>query len=71
MQMANDLLYWHQPFTTVTAGSFEHGDISWFPEGGLNAAYNCVDRHFIKNPDKVGVLIRGNPPAQSLGRHYL
>jgi len=43
--MANDTLYWDRPFSTVRSGSFEEGDIQWFPEGGLNAAYNCVDRY--------------------------
>jgi hypothetical protein len=37
----------------VRAGGFENGDIVWFPEGGLNASYNCVDRWAFKNPDKV------------------
>jgi acetyl-CoA synthetase len=47
------MLYWHRDFTTVTSGSFERGDIAWFPEGALNASYNCVDRWAFKNPDKV------------------
>ena len=29
------------------------GDIVWFPEGGLNASYNCVDRWAFKHPNKV------------------
>jgi acyl-coenzyme A synthetase/AMP-(fatty) acid ligase len=30
-----------------------NGDITWFPEGALNASYNCVDRWALKHPDKV------------------
>ncbi len=28
-QMAKENLYWHRPFTTVTSGGFEHGDVQW------------------------------------------
>ena len=47
------MLYWDRPFKTVQSGSFDKGDIVWFPEGGLNACYNCVDRWAYKNPEKV------------------
>jgi acetyl-CoA synthetase len=52
-QVAKETLYWHRPFTTVRTGSFQTGDITYFPEGGLNASYNCVDRWAFKHPDKV------------------
>jgi len=51
--MAKETLYWDRPFHTVRSGSFETGDIAWFPEGGLNASYNCVDRWAFKDPKKV------------------
>ena len=51
--MARETLYWDRPFHTVRSGGFETGDIVWFPEGGLNAAYNCVDRWALKYPNKV------------------
>jgi hypothetical protein len=53
LQMARDMLHWDRPFQTVRAGGFETGDIVWFPEGGLNASYNCVDRWAFKHPEKV------------------
>ena len=52
-QAALDMLYWNRPFTTVRAGGFKDGDIVWFPEGGLNASYNCLDRWAHKKPDAV------------------
>ena len=52
-QMAHEMLHWDRPFQTVRSGGFETGDIAWFPEGGLNASYNCVDRWAFKHPDKV------------------
>ncbi len=51
---ARETLYWDRPFQTVRAGGFEAGDIAWFPEGALNASYNCVDRWAYKHPNKVG-----------------
>ena len=58
-QMARDTLHWDRPFHTVRAGGFDTGDIVWFPEGGLNASYNCVDRWAFKHPDKVRYLSAG------------
>lgn len=33
-QMAQETLSWITPYKTVSHGSFEKGDMSWFPEGG-------------------------------------
>jgi len=62
---ANELLYWHRPFTTVQSGGFEHGDVQWFPEGGINAAYNCLDRHAYANPNKVAIIYEADEPENS------
>ena len=55
--MARETLYWYRPFETVRAGGFENGDIAWFPEGALNASYNCVDRWAYQDPNKVSILL--------------
>ncbi|KAG9233907.1 putative acetyl-coenzyme A synthetase [Amylocarpus encephaloides] len=55
-KLARELLTWQRDFQTVHAGSFTNGDNSWFLEGQLNASYNCVDRHAIKNPDKPAII---------------
>jgi acetyl-CoA synthetase len=55
--MAHNMLHWDRPFHTVRAGGFETGDIVWFPEGGLNASYNCVDRWAFKHPNKVNIFL--------------
>lgn len=62
--MARDLLTWERDFQTVTAGSFENGDVSWFPEGRLNASYNCVDRHAFKDPDKIAIIYEADEPGK-------
>lgn len=58
MQTAREMLYWHRDFQTVRSGSFENGDIAWFPEGGINASYNCVDRWAHVDPDRVSRTFR-------------
>ncbi len=54
-KMARETLHWDRPFHTVRSGSFENGDIAWFPEGYINASYNCVDRWAFQTPDKVRI----------------
>lgn len=58
-KVARETLHWDRPFQTVRAGGFETGDIVWFPEGALNASYNCVDRWAFKHPNKVGASLIG------------
>ncbi|CEG80683.1 Putative Acetyl-coenzyme A synthetase [Rhizopus microsporus] len=61
---ALELLSWSKPFETVRHGSLAHGDIGWFLEGELNACYNCVDRHALKNPNKIAIIHEGDEPDQ-------
>ncbi|KAL7422663.1 acetyl-coenzyme A synthetase 2 [Cryptotrichosporon argae] len=62
---ARECLSWFTDFQTVRAGGFEHGDVQWFPEGTLNAAYNCLDRHFYANPDKTAIIYEADEPSES------
>jgi hypothetical protein len=41
----------------LCAGGFDTGDIIWFPEGSLNAPYNCVDRWAFKHPNNVNTML--------------
>ncbi|KAG9103441.1 acetyl-CoA synthetase [Ceratobasidium sp. 370] len=61
---AKETLYWHRPFETVRSGSFENGDIAWFPEGGLNASYNCLDRWAFQTPDKPAIIYEADEPGE-------
>ncbi|KAF8508730.1 hypothetical protein BU17DRAFT_77923 [Hysterangium stoloniferum] len=63
-KIARETLDWDRPFKTVRSGSFENGDIVWFPEGGLNASYNCVDRWAFKNPDKTAIIYEADEPGE-------
>ncbi|KAF8636303.1 hypothetical protein AX17_003644 [Amanita inopinata Kibby_2008] len=61
-KMARETLHWDRPFHTVRSGSFVTGDIAWFPEGGLNASYNCVDRWAFKDPNKTAIIYEADEP---------
>ncbi|KAF7723416.1 acetyl-CoA synthetase [Apophysomyces ossiformis] len=60
--LAKETLSWSKPFTTVQNGSFHQGDVAWFLEGELNAAYNCIDRHALATPEKVAIIHEGDEP---------
>ncbi|KAF9970172.1 acetyl-CoA synthetase, partial [Actinomortierella ambigua] len=64
-KLATELLSWSKPFHTVKHGGFEHGDVAWFLDGQLNAAYNAVDRHALANPDKVAIIYEADEPNHS------
>ncbi|KAI8072478.1 acetyl-coenzyme A synthetase [Gongronella butleri] len=61
---ARELLTWFKPFQTVRHGSLDQGDVAWFLEGEINACYNAVDRHALKNPDKIAIIHEGDEPDQ-------
>ncbi|KZP20328.1 acetate--CoA ligase [Athelia psychrophila] len=63
-KIARETLHWDRPFQTVRTGGFETGDITWFPEGGLNASYNCVDRWAFKHPDKTAIIYEADEPGE-------
>ena len=61
---ARELLSWQKDFETVRSGSLENGDVAWFLEGQLNASYNCVDRHAIKDPNRVAIIYEADEPNE-------
>jgi acetyl-CoA synthetase len=69
-RMARELLTFEKDFHTTHVGSFEHGDNSWFLGGKLNASFNCVDRHAIKNPDKVAIIYEADEPSEGRSITY-
>ncbi|KAK0499260.1 hypothetical protein EDD18DRAFT_1156139 [Armillaria luteobubalina] len=69
-KMARETLHWDRPFHTVRSGGFQTGDIVWFPEGGLNASYNCVDRWAFKNPDQTAIIYEADEPGEGRNVSY-
>ena len=54
-------LHWHTPFTQVLDWSTPPF-ATWFTDGELNVAYNCLDRHVeAGNSDRVALLWEGEP----------
>ena len=43
-EQAEKHLTWIQPFTSVSSGSFEAGNISWFKDGKLNISVQCIKK---------------------------
>jgi hypothetical protein len=46
---------WFHPYAQVCDTDMREASFTWFAQGKLNAAYNCVDRHAQKQPDKVAI----------------
>ncbi|KAK6535343.1 acetyl-CoA synthetase [Orbilia ellipsospora] len=63
-RLANELLQWDSPFSTVAHGGLKFGDVSWFPEGRLNASVNCVDRWAFKDPERPAIYYEADEPDQ-------
>jgi acetyl-CoA synthetase len=57
-------LTWFHPFASVVKADAREVDFNWYSGGKLNAAYNCVDRHADKTPDKVALIWVGNEPGE-------
>jgi len=51
---AADLLDWEQPYETVLDDD-DPPFYEWFPEGQLNAAVNCVDRHLDDRRNQLAI----------------
>ncbi|ORX99837.1 acetyl-coenzyme A synthetase [Basidiobolus meristosporus CBS 931.73] len=62
-KLAKELLHWSKPFEAVRSGSFHEGDVSWFHDGEINACYNCVDRHALKDPNRVAIIYEQDEPG--------
>ncbi len=55
------LLHWHEPFSTTLDWS-QAPVATWFGDGKLNVAYNCLDRHVLAgNGDRVAYHWEGEP----------
>lgn len=58
---ARELLHWHTPFTHTL--DWSHPPFAtWFDDGELNVAYNCLDRHVNAGlGDRVALYWEGEP----------
>ena len=58
---------WIKPYSQVSNVSYDKADlhISWFGDGTLNAAANCLDRHLAGRGDQTAIIWEGDDPADS------
>lgn len=60
------MLTWSTPFKSVLGGDFAAGSSTWFHDGKLNVAFNCIDRHVeAGNGDRVALLWEGDEPGEN------
>lgn len=69
-RLGRQLLTFEKDFHTTYMGSLEGGDSAWFVGGKLNASYNLVDRHAIKDPNKVAIIYEADEPDQGRNITY-
>lgn len=57
-------LHWFSFPLKATQGDFTRVNYTWFPQGKLNAAYNCLDRHLEKRGDKTALIWAKDAPGE-------
>ncbi len=60
-EQSRELLHWHKGFTHTLDWS-NAPFATWFADGELNVAYNCLDRHVLAgNGDRIAIHWEGEP----------
>ena len=59
-------LDWATPWTQLTSSSFHEADfgVSWFADGALNVAHNCLDRHLAARADQPAIIWEPDSPHE-------
>ena len=57
---------WIKPYSKISNYSYDLNNLSikWFEDGTLNASYNCIDRHVLKNGNKTAIIWEGDDPKE-------
>jgi len=63
--LARSRLDWDRDFTVVSDSNFADGKISWFTDGALNVADNCVTRHLATRGNQTALIWEKDEPGQS------
>jgi len=56
-------LTWQQPWTDLNNVEFKQAQASWFIDGKLNVAVNCIDRHLHASADQIAIIWEGDDPG--------
>ncbi|MGR3807205.1 acetate--CoA ligase [Pasteurella testudinis] len=57
--LARELISWKKPFMTIFDDS-NAPFYKWFPDGKLNASYNCLDRHLPDKGNKTALIFESD-----------
>ncbi|KAF7715294.1 Uncharacterized protein PECH_007294 [Penicillium ucsense] len=63
--MASNLLQWDNPFRSAYTNGAGASTQSWLTGGKLNACFNCVDQHVLRDPNKLAILFEQDHPADA------
>ena len=63
--LAQSRLQWQREFTIVNESNFADGKISWFSDGQLNVADNCVTRHLSTRGEQPAVIWEKDEPGNT------
>jgi len=56
-EQAAKYISWFAPFSAVSRGTLEGGDIQWFCDGKLNVSHVCIDRHILAGKGEHPAII--------------
>ena len=63
LEAAKNLEWYFLPKRSLK-GDFHSVNYSWFPQGKLNASYNCLDRHLDKRGSKTAIIWAKDKPGE-------
>lgn len=61
-QQSDSFLSWQQPWKSLKKVDFKAADTSWFIDGKLNVAVNCIDRHLENSAQQTAIIWEGDEP---------
>ncbi|HMW47437.1 MAG TPA: acetate--CoA ligase [Cellvibrionaceae bacterium] len=64
-EQARRFISWQRPFSETFRGNFAEGEVSWFGDGTLNLAENCIDRHLPTRANQTAIIWEGDNPSES------
>ena len=63
--VAKSRIDWIKEFTQVNDSNFADGKISWFADGRLNVADNCVTKHLAARGDQAALIWEKDEPGEA------
>ena len=61
-EQSEAFISWYKPWRSLNKSAFPKGQASWFIDGKLNVAINCIDRHLEDKSDQTAIIWEGDDP---------